>query len=128
VVWRAERNHKLQSREQKWVNLRAKARQKPFSGQSRVLKFSYGVVSPRDVYTGLVSGKRQHNPIVITKEPGAASPQIFSALVTNEVLKSVVIQFLRPNAEGVNEVQQTISLTNGSISDFRQYVGDDVGG
>jgi len=48
--------------------------------------------------------------------------------VTNEVLKSVVIQFLRPNAEGVNEVQQSISLTNGSISDFRQYVGDDVGG
>ena len=98
---------------------------KPFSGQSRVLKCSYGVASPHDVSTGLASVKRQHNPIVITKVPGLASPQFFSALVTNEVLKSVVIQFLRPSAEGVNEVQQTISLTNSSVSDFRQYVGDD---
>jgi type VI secretion system secreted protein Hcp len=84
------------------------------------------VVSPRDVFTGLARGKRQHKPIVITREPGAASPQFFTALVTNELLKPVVIQFLRGNVKtGVNEVQQIITLTNPSISDFRQYVGDD---
>jgi hypothetical protein len=33
---------------------------KGFTDQSRVLKFSYGVVSPRDVSTGQASGKRQH--------------------------------------------------------------------
>ena len=99
---------------------------KPFKDQSRVLKFSYGVVSPRDVSTGQPSGKHQHKPVVITREPGAASPQFFTALVTNEVLKPVVIQFLRGNVNtGINEVQQTITLTNPSISDFRQYVGDD---
>ena len=99
---------------------------KPFKDQSRVLKFSYGVVSPRDISTGQPRGKRQHKPIVITREPGAASPQFFTALVTNEVLKPVVIQFLRGNVNtGVNEVQQIITLTNPSISDFRQYVGDD---
>jgi type VI secretion system secreted protein Hcp len=98
----------------------------PFKDQSRVLKFSYGVVSPRDVSTGQPSGKRQHRPIVITREPGAASPQFFTALVTNEVLKPVVIKFLRGNANtGVDEVQQIITLTNPTISDFRQYVGDD---
>jgi type VI secretion system secreted protein Hcp len=98
----------------------------PFKDQSRVLKFSYGVVSPRDVSTGQARGKRQHKPIVITREPGAASPQFFTALVTNEVLKPVVIQFLRGNVNtGINEVQQIITLTNPSISDFRQYVGDD---
>jgi type VI secretion system secreted protein Hcp len=98
-----------------------------FKDQSRVLKFSYGVVSPRDVFTGLARGKRQHKPIVITREPGAASPQFFTALITNEVLKPVVIQFLRVNVNtGVNEVQQIITLTNPSVSDFRQYVGDDA--
>jgi type VI secretion system secreted protein Hcp len=96
-----------------------------FKDQSRVLKFSYGVVSPRDVFTGQARGKRQHKPIVITREPGAASPQFFTALVTNEVLKPVVIKFLRVNVTGANEVQQIITLTNPSISDFRQYVGDD---
>jgi len=90
------------------------------------LKFSYGVVFPSDPSTGLPSGKRQHKPIVITREPSAASPQFFTALVTNEVL-TVVIQFLRGNvATGVgNEVQQIITLTNARISDFLQYVGDD---
>ena len=99
---------------------------KQFKDQSRVLKFSYSVVSPRDVFTGQASGKRQHKPIVITRAPGAASPQFFTALVTNEVL-TVVIQFLRGNvATGVgNEVQQIITLTNARISDFLQYVGDD---
>ncbi|HYT54598.1 MAG TPA: type VI secretion system tube protein TssD [Verrucomicrobiae bacterium] len=97
-----------------------------FKDQSRVLKFSYGVVSPRDLFTGQASGKRQHKPIVITREPGAASPQFLTALVTNEVLKPVVIKFLRGNVNtGVSEVQQIITLTNPSISDFRQYVGDD---
>jgi type VI secretion system secreted protein Hcp len=96
-----------------------------FNDQSRVLKFSYSVVSPRDVSTGLASGKRQHKPIVVTREPGAASPQFFTALITNEVLKSVVIRFWRVKASGVSEVQQIITLTNASISDFRQYVGDD---
>jgi type VI secretion system secreted protein Hcp len=94
-------------------------------GQSRVLKFSYGVVSPRDVFTGQASGKRQHKAIVITKEPGAATPQFFAALVSNEMLKSIVIQFFRRNTTGANELQQTITLTNATISDFRQYVGDD---
>jgi type VI secretion system secreted protein Hcp len=96
-----------------------------FKDQSRVLKFSYGVVSPRDVSTGQASGKRQHKPIVITREPGAASPQFFTALVTNEALKPVVIKFVRANVTGVNEVQQIITLTNPTISDLRQYVGDD---
>jgi type VI secretion system secreted protein Hcp len=97
-----------------------------FKDQSRVLKFSYGLVSPRDISTGQASGKRQHKPIVITREPGAASPQFFTALVTNEALKPVVIKFVRANVNtGVNEVQQIITLTNPTISDFRQYVGDD---
>jgi type VI secretion system secreted protein Hcp len=99
---------------------------KPFKDQSRVLKFSYAVVSPRDVFTGLASGKCQQKAIVITRKPGAASPQFFTALVTNEVLKSVAIHFLRTNvATRVNEVQQIITLPNASVSDFRQYVGDD---
>ncbi len=98
---------------------------KQFKDQSRVLKFSYSVVSPRDVFTGQASGKRQHKPIVITRAPGAASPQFFTALVTNEVLKSVVIQFFRGSVTGVTELQQIIRLTNASISDFRQYVSDD---
>ena len=59
------------------------------------IDFSYEVVAPMDSATGQPSGKRQHKPVVITKEVGAASPQIFQALATNELLKSVLISFYR---------------------------------
>lgn len=89
------------------------------------LKFSYGVVLPSDSSTGLPSAKRQHKPFVITREPSAASPQFFSALIENEAL-TVVIQFLSADVQGQNVVQQIITLTNARISDFLQYVGDDA--
>ena len=34
-----------------------------------------GVTSPRDSSTGMATGKRQHQPITMTKEVGATSPQ-----------------------------------------------------
>ncbi len=80
------------------------------------LGFSYGVKSPRDVATGQASGKRQHGPIVVTKVVGTASPQIFQALTTNEVLKSVGIEL--PGGEGSG---YTIKLSNATVSELKQY-------
>jgi type VI secretion system secreted protein Hcp len=87
-----------------------------------ILSFHYSVQSPRDVATGLASGKREHKPIVITKEWGAASPQILQALTTNEVLSSVEIEFTKTD-RGHETVYQTIKLTNASIVAFGPHVG-----
>lgn len=76
------------------------------------LRFSHMVVSPRDVASGLPSGKRQHRPVVFTKTVGTASPQIFKALVANEGLPSVVVTV--PGG-------YTIKLTNASVSEVKQY-------
>lgn len=94
--------------------------QKGFEGKMAGLKFHYEVVSPRDVATGMPSGKRQHKPIVITKEWGAASPQLFQALVTNEVLPEVVIDFVGadPIRGGVLTLSHSIKLTNATIADI----------
>lgn len=73
---------------------------------------------PTDPATGQVSGKRQHKPLTFTKQWGAASPQIFQAAVTNEVLKSVNFEFTSVAASGVETPMFTISLTNASISGF----------
>jgi len=88
------------------------------------ISFDYNVTSPRDVATGQVSGKRQHSPIKITKEWGAATPQLFQALTNNEALKSVLFEFVRPTAQGSEEVYQTIKLTNAAISSIRWYTGE----
>ncbi|MDQ6887627.1 MAG: type VI secretion system tube protein Hcp [Gemmatimonadota bacterium] len=85
------------------------------------LAFQYEVTSPRDLASGMASGKRQHKPIVFTKEWGAASPQLFQALTTNEVLKSVLFEFSRTNANGEEYVFQTIKLTNATVSAIKQY-------
>ncbi len=84
--------------------------------------FSYEVKSPRDAATGQASGKRQHGPVTFTKEWGAASPQLFKALVTNEVLKSALFEFVRTNDVGVERVFHTIKLTNASVTSIHQYV------
>lgn len=107
-------------------------RQGKFKGESvrekhkdKVACISYGheITSPRDVATGLASGKRQHGPITITKEWGAASPQFFQALVTNEVLKSVLFEFIHTTPDGEEEIYYTVSLTNATVSRVKQMTG-----
>lgn len=86
------------------------------------VRFQYSVLSARAAATGQASGKRQHLPVVITKPWGISSPQIFQACVTNELLKSVVIEFVRTNPNGEEYIFQTIRLTNAAIVSIRQYV------
>jgi len=87
------------------------------------LTFSYGVESPRDTSIGQASGKRQHQPITITKEWGASSPQIYQALVSNEVLTSVVIQFVDANGNPPKKKSHRIQLSNAIISHMKHIGG-----
>jgi len=86
------------------------------------IRFFAETVSPRDTATGQASGRRQHKPITITKEWDAASPQLFSALVTNEVLTSVLFEFVKTDAQGQEFVYHTIKLTDGGVSDIKSYL------
>ena len=86
------------------------------------VRFSLEVVLPRDPASGLPTGKRQHKPIVFTGEWGASSPQLFQALVTNEVLSTVLFEFVKTDLAGKQFVHSTIKLTDASISDLRSYL------
>lgn len=90
-----------------------------FSG----LSYRHQIQSPRDVATGQASGKRQHGPITVTKEWGASTPQIFQALVTNEVLTSVLFEFIHTTPDGSEEVYQTVKLTNATVSAVQYLTG-----
>jgi type VI secretion system Hcp family effector len=80
------------------------------------------IKSPRDLATGQASGKLQSGAATITKSVDGASTQLFQALVTNEVLKSVTIDFYSTNANGEEAVAQSIRLTNATVSNLRQYL------
>ena len=57
------------------------------SGQIRLVSVA------RDTATGMSTGRRTHATITIVREIDRASPKLFQALSTNEVLSEVVINF-----------------------------------
>ena len=85
--------------------------------------FSYEVASPRDAASGQATGKRQHGYIKISKPWGVATPQLFQAAVTGEILKTVLLEFVRTAPTGKEEVFQTIKLTNASVAKIEQTAG-----
>ena len=109
------------------------------TGKGRVHKMSFGnlTVTPRNLgnaafhvaneipgSTGQSSAqKSQHQPLVISKEKNASSPQLFGALCTNEVLSSVELNFTEGNPKGKEQVVATIKLTNATISGYKTYHG-----
>lgn len=90
---------------------------------TQVFEYNHAVISPRDAASGLPTGRRQHQPIVITKPVDAASPQIFQALVDNENLPTVVIEFERASQSGGVEIYYRVELTNASIAGVRKNFG-----
>ena len=86
----------------------------------RITGFWFSGESPRDAATGQASGKRQYHPILIRKSWGEASPEIYEAFATSEVLTSVLIEFITTNPKGIADVDHSFSLTNASISAVRE--------
>jgi type VI secretion system secreted protein Hcp len=95
--------------------------QKGFEGKIAALKFQYELVSPRDPVTGQLTSRVQHKPVMITKEWGAASTQLFQALVTNELLSEVIIDFVGADPKtGAMALSHSIKLTNVLVADISQ--------
>lgn len=93
------------------------------AGGIGVLRYEYSVTSPRNATTGQATGKTQHSLVTITKAWSPSSVQFYQALVSNEVLRTVVIEFFKPDAQGRLTAFQTIRLTNASVAKIFQYVG-----
>jgi type VI secretion system secreted protein Hcp len=89
------------------------------------LSFDYGVDAPKDAATGQSSGKRTHRYVTFVKEVGASTPQIFQAVCSNEVIKSVLFEFIHTTPDGIEEVAHTIKLTNAAIAKFRMFTNND---
>src|SRR5579863_9864578 len=85
--------------------------------------FDFSVEAPRDTSTGQSSGKRQHNPIKITKEWGGATPQLYQFLVSEEVLTSVVIQLGDQNGKPPKKHSRRIQLTNAVVRQINHVGG-----
>jgi type VI secretion system secreted protein Hcp len=107
---------------------KSESTQRGREGTAPVRVFQYAIVSPRDPASGQATGKRQHKPIVITKLWGASSPQLYQAMVNNEVLAEVNIDFYEPSFRGDGRIVlgHSIKLSNANITEI-SYNTEDAG-
>jgi type VI secretion system secreted protein Hcp len=115
---------------QKSGQIKGGVTQKGREDQIQVLEVSHSIVSPRDPASGLPTGKRMHKPFTVSILADRAYPILYSALCTNENLKSVILKAwqlpISPTTGVTNEVQAyTITLTNASIASIEMELGKD---
>lgn len=103
---------------------RAESTRSGHTDKTDVLSYTMDLKSTRDAASGQATGKRQYQPILLWKNSGASSPQFFQALVTNESIKKITLEFYRPDEVfKQNELAYTIELENASITGYRQVMG-----
>jgi type VI secretion system secreted protein Hcp len=89
--------------------------QKGREGKIMVIAVSHGIMSPHDPGTGEVTGKRQHGPLVLTKEVDRATVPLRSMLVDNEVAKQWELQFWRYSVTAAETQYFTIALSDAMV-------------
>jgi len=114
-------NAYLNLKGQKQGDIKGSVTQKGREGKIMVIAVSHEIVSPRDPASGLPTGKRQHKPLVITKELDKSSPLLQSVLTQNENIPSWMLEFWTPQLsaqQGVGAEKQhyTIELVNANIA------------
>ncbi len=95
------------------------------AGQIPIFGYSFHVDVPIDAATGQPTGKRQYQPVKITKSLDLASPQILHALTSSEVLTTVVIQAFNTTKDGKVSSAYTITLTNAHVVGLEQTGASD---
>ena len=83
---------------------------------------NHEVYIPRDLQTGLSTGKRVHNALTITKVFDKSTPKLYQALCTGEVMKSVEMKYYRIKPEGEEEHYFTIKLSEAIIVSVKPWV------
>jgi len=90
-----------------------------------ILYYQSDVKSPRDAATGLPTGRRQYQPIIIRKRIDKTSPLLTMALVNNQI-GNATIRFYRQGHGGGGAADQffTVQLNNISIASIQQLLPD----
>jgi type VI secretion system Hcp family effector len=97
------------------------------AGKMEALKFGFLVTQPGGA-TGASTGRPQHGVVRITKIVGSSSPQLLQALMMNELMKSVTIDFVATTREGAQKLAYNITLSNAKVINIEQSTEPDGAG
>jgi type VI secretion system secreted protein Hcp len=89
--------------------------------------FEQKVVTAREAGSGMATGRRQYEPLLIRKRIDKASPLIMKALVENAKIDGT-FKFFRPNPTGDGTTQQfyTVEIKDGRVASAKQFVPDTI--
>jgi type VI secretion system secreted protein Hcp len=114
-------NAYLNLKGQKQGDIKGSVTQKGREGKIMVIAVGHEIVSPRDSASGLPTGKRQHKPLVITKELDKSSPLLYNVLVNNENISEFNLEFWTPQLSaqtgvGAEKQHYTVKLWNANVA------------
>jgi len=83
------------------------------------------VLTAREAGSGMATGRRQYEPLVIRKRIDKSSPLLMKALVENQKIDGT-FKFFRPNPKGDGTTQQfyTVEIKDGRVASIKQAVPD----
>lgn len=89
--------------------------------------YRQSVVTAREAGSGMATGRRQYEPLLIRKRIDKSSPLIAKGLVENMVADGV-LKFFRPNpvGDGTTEQFYTVEFKQGRVASQAQYVPDTI--
>ncbi|MGU3492576.1 Hcp family type VI secretion system effector [Xanthobacteraceae bacterium A53D] len=90
--------------------------------ESIVQAFSGHAIIPRDPQSGQPTGARVHQPASITKYMDKASPLLWQALATGEVLSEVVLSLWRTSPNGTQEKYFTVKYEDAVLVDGKSLI------
>ena len=91
-----------------------------------VLDVRHTLISPRDVVTGEVTGKRRHAPIVVTKDVDRATPQLLHVWARNDVLTTWRLDVFGADAFGRRVLRYTIELGRAHVVEVALLTPEEV--
>lgn len=80
----------------------------------------HSVEIPKDPHTGLPTGQRIHQPLIVTKHKDKSTPKLFQACTSGEQMKTWEMHFMRISEKGQEEHYFTIKLENAIIVQMRE--------
>jgi len=91
------------------------------NGSISLIAIEHDIGSPRDLATGLATGKRVHHPIVVTKATDNTSPLFNQMIARNELIKTAEFLFFGTDSQGGfaagrETLQYRISLTKAFVA------------
>ncbi len=89
--------------------------------------YQQNVLTAREAGSGMATGRRQYEPLLIRKRIDKSSPLIAKALVENQKIDAT-FKFFRPNPTGDGTTEQfySVEIKEGRVASMKQFLPDTI--